>query len=115
MLALFLLHLGCIAGERFSEVKRTGLGMVAFAVVFPVLAGGLGVLVGHWVGLSVGGATLLGVLCASASYIAAPAAVGIALPRANLALPIAASLGVTFPFNLAVGIPLLLSIANALN
>ena len=115
MLALFLLHLGCIAGERFAEVKRAGFGMVAFALVFPPVVGSVGVLVGHTVGLSVGGATLMGVLCASASYIAAPAAVGIALPKANLALPIAASLGVTFPFNLAAGIPLLLGIANALS
>lgn len=114
MLALFLLHLGCIAGERFAEVRRSGAGMFAFALVFPFLVGCAGVVTGHTVGLSAGGATLLGVLCASASYIAAPAAVGIALPKANLALPIAASLGVTFPFNLAVGIPLLLSLAHAI-
>lgn len=115
MLALFLLHLGCIAGERFAEVKRAGVGMVAFALLFPVVTGTIGVVTGHMTGLSIGGATLLGVLCASASYIAAPAAVGIALPRANLALPIASSLGVTFPFNLAIGIPLLLEIATRLH
>ena len=63
--------------------------------------------------LSVGGATVLGVLCASASYIAAPAAVGIALPKANPSLSITASLGVTFPFNLIVGIPLLNLIAKS--
>lgn len=114
MLALFLLHLGCIAGERFAEVKRAGVGMFLFGLGFPVVTGALGVAVGHSTGLSTGGATLLGVLCASASYIAAPAAVGIALQKANLALPIAASLGVTFPFNLAIGIPLLLEIATRL-
>lgn len=114
MLTLFLLHLGCIAGERFLEVKRAGIGMFVFGLGFPVAAGTLGVIVGHATGLSIGGSTLLGVLCASASYIAAPAAVGIALPKSNLALPIAASLGVTFPFNLAVGIPLLLDIATKL-
>ena len=114
MLALFLLHLGCIAGARFAEVRRAGIGMLVFGLGFPVIAGATGVFVGHMTGLSVGGSTLLGVLCASASYIAAPAAVSIALPQANLALPIASSLGVTFPFNLAVGIPLLLELASRL-
>ncbi|MEY5145185.1 MAG: hypothetical protein RL745_554 [Actinomycetota bacterium] len=114
LLALFLLHLGCIAGQRFSEVRKAGAGMVVFALVFPVFAGALGVLAADAVGLSVGGATVLGVLCASASYIAAPAAVGIAVPQANLALPISASLGVTFPFNLGLGIPLFYELAAAL-
>ena len=114
LLALFLLHLGCVAGQRFGEVRKAGFGMVAFAIVFPVFAGSLGVLAGHAVGLSIGGATVLGVLCASASYIAAPAAVGIAVPQANLALPISASLGVTFPFNLTLGIPLLYELAVVL-
>ena len=114
MLAIFLLHLGCIAGERFSEVRAAGPGMVIFAVLFPMLAGGAGVVAGHAAGLSTGGATMLGVLCASASYIAAPAAVSIAVPKANLALPIASSLGVTFPFNLCLGIPLLYELASQL-
>ena len=69
---------------------------------------------GSLAGLSVGGATVLGVLCASASYIAAPAAVGIALPEANPSLSITASLGVTFPFNLTLGIPIMYSLAKLL-
>jgi hypothetical protein len=72
----------------------------------------LGVIGGKIAGLSIGGATILGVLCASASYIAAPAAVGIALPNANPSLSITASIGVTFPFNLIVGIPLLHALAK---
>ena len=109
------MHLGCVAGERFADIKRAGVGMGLFAISFPLLAGSLGVLAGVAVGLSAGGATMMGVLCASASYIAAPAAVSIAVPDANQGLPIAASLGVTFPFNLIVGIPLIYAMAAALS
>jgi hypothetical protein len=84
-----------------------------FALIFPIFAGTLGVLAGTMVGLSVGGATILGVLSASASYIAAPAAVSIGLPEANAPLALMSSIGVTFPFNLLVGIPLYLEIARA--
>lgn len=112
ILAFFLLNLGQIAGEQLGEFKRTGLGLAVFAVVFPVIAGTVGAFAGTAAGLSVGGATILAVLCASASYIAAPAAVGIALPHANIATAIAPSLGVTFPFNLIVGIPLYATIAG---
>ena len=114
ILSLFLMHLGYLAGSQIHLVKETGLRLFLFAILFPVLAGTLGVIGGEIAGLSVGGATVLGVLCASASYIAAPAAVGIALPQANPSLSITASLGVTFPFNLIVGIPLLNLIAKNL-
>lgn len=114
ILALFLMHLGYLAGQRIHVIKETGFGLFIFALLFPILAGTLGVFGGQLAGLSVGGATILGVLCASASYIAAPAAVGIALPEANPSLSITASLGVTFPFNLVIGIPLLHSIAKLL-
>lgn len=106
ILSLFLMHLGYLAGAQIHLVRETGIELFFFALFFPVIAGALGVFGGHLAGLSIGGATVLGVLCASASYIAAPAAVGIALPTANLSLSITASLGVTFPFNLIVGIPL---------
>ncbi len=111
ILAFFLLNLGQIAGEQLGEFKRTGLGLAVFAILFPLFAGTLGAFAGTAAGLSIGGATILAVLCASASYIAAPAAVGIALPQANLATSIAPSLGVTFPFNLIVGIPLYATVA----
>ena len=104
-LSLFLLHLGYLAGSHISQLKEAGWTYICFAITFPILAGTMGVLAGHGSGLSIGGATVLGVLCASASYIAAPAAVGIALPDASKSLPIMASLGVTFPFNLILGIP----------
>ena len=83
-----------------------------FALIFPIITGALGVLVGHMVGLSIGGATILGVLSASASYIVAPAAISIGLPDANASLALMSSIGVTFPFNLLVGIPLYLEIAK---
>jgi len=108
ILALFLLQLGYQAGSRLGDIRRAGAGLVLFAVAFPILSGSAGVLVGHLCGLSVGGAAVLGILSASASYIAAPAAVSIALPEANPSTSIVTSLGITFPFNLIVGIPLLL-------
>jgi len=105
-LALFLLHLGYSAGCNFHEVKTVGLKLGIFAVIFPLIGGLIGVAAASAIGLSIGGATVLGVLCASASYIAAPAAVSIALPQANLSVALSASVGITFPFNLIVGIPL---------
>ena len=106
LLTIFLLTLGIKAGQNFGEFKKVGVPLTIASVVFPVLGGAMGGAVGSLIGLSVGGAAALAVLCASASYIAAPAAVGIALPEANGSIPITMSLGVTFPFNLLVGIPL---------
>jgi hypothetical protein len=85
-----------------------------FALVFPLIGGTLGVLAGWVSGMSAGGAALFGILCASASYIAAPAAVRLALPEANPALSLTASLGMTFPFNLIVGIPLIATLAQVI-
>jgi hypothetical protein len=111
-LALFLLHLGYLAGSNWGEIKKVGAMVGVFALIFPIFSGTLGVIVGTLVGLSLGGATILGVLCASASYIAAPAAVTIGLPEANAPLALTSSIGVTFPFNLLIGIPLYLEIAK---
>jgi len=106
VLTLFLLELGIVAGRRLPDVKKAGVGVVVFAVAFPVLAGFVGVSAGLLAGLSVGGAALLGVLSASSSYIAAPTAVRLALPEASPGIYLTASLGITFPFNLIAGIPL---------
>jgi hypothetical protein len=106
ILCLFMLEMGLLAAQRLAEVRRVGFFLVAFAVCMPVLYGLFGVLAGGAVGLSMAGATLLGALAASASYIAAPAAMRISLPEANPSLYLTASLGITFPFNLAFGIPL---------
>ena len=114
VLALFLMHLGYLAGSQIKVLREVGVGLFVFAIIFPLFAGTLGVISGVVAGLSVGGATVLGVLCASASYIAAPAAVQVALPEANPSLSITASLGVTFPFNLIIGIPVLYTLATKL-
>lgn len=113
VLTLFLLDLGMLTGSQLGAVRQAGPGLVVFAIVFPLLAGSAGVVVGSLVGLSVGGAMVLGVLCASASYIAAPAAVRLALPQAKPSITLASSLGMTFPFNLIIGIPVYLIIAEA--
>jgi hypothetical protein len=106
VLCLFMLEMGLVAGRRLAEVRAVGVFLIVFAICMPVIDGILGVLVGGFVGLSVGGATMLGVMAASASYIAAPAAMRISLPEANPSFYLTASLGITFPFNIAMGIPL---------
>ncbi len=106
VLAFFLLEMGLVAASRFGELRRTGPFLIGFAILMPLFGAALGVATGTTLGLSVGGVTLLATLYASASYIAAPAAMRVAVPQANPALSIGAALGVTFPFNLLVGIPL---------
>ena len=115
LLVLFLLHLGYLAGFNFSEVRKVGKPLIVFGLLFPVIVGVMGVALGGAIGLSVGGSTVLGVLCASASYIAAPAAVGVALPKANATLALMSSIGVTFPFNLIIGIPVYFKVAELLS
>jgi uncharacterized protein len=114
VLALFLLEMGIVAGRRLPDVKKAGFGLVAFSLGFPLVAGTLGVFVGEVTGLSLGGSVVLGVLTASASYIAAPAAVRLALPEASPGVYLTASLGITFPFNLIFGIPIMFALGNLL-
>jgi uncharacterized protein len=113
VLALFLLELGLVAGARLGELRRYGVGLVVFAVLAPLLLALLGALGGKLLGLSTGGVAIMATLAASASYIAAPTAMRIAVPQANAALSITAALGITFPFNVIVGIPLYLKLAQA--
>lgn len=113
-LTLFLLEMGLVAARRLRDLREAGLGLVAFAVVMPLLHGALGTWAGSAAGLSQGGAAVLGTMAASASYIAAPAAVRIALPQARPSLYLTTSLGVTFPFNLVLGIPAYFALARFL-
>ena len=113
-LVLFLLHLGYMAGSNFFEIKKVGAPLAFFGLIFPIFSGAIGVGVGSVIGLSVGGATMLGVLSASASYIAAPAAVSVALPQASPTIELMSSIGITFPFNLIIGIPLYYKFAELL-
>ncbi len=94
--------------------RRTGWFLLAFAILMPVFNGALGVALGKLAGMSFGGAVVLGVMSASASYIAAPAAVRVALPQANPAYYLTAAIGITFPFNLTLGIPIMYSLAQLL-
>lgn len=114
VLTLFLLEMGIVAGRRLPDIKQAGFGIVVFGIGFPLLSGSLGVVTGQLAGLSLGGAAVLGVLAASASYIAAPAAVRLALPEASPGIYLTASLGITFPFNLILGIPVLVSLSGLL-
>jgi len=114
VLVLFLLDLGVLAGERLERIRAAGWRLVVYAIALPVLFGILGALAGSWVGLSVGGVTVLATMVASASYIAAPAAVRVGLPDADQGLVLGAALGVTFPFNLVLGIPLYAELAGRL-
>ncbi len=104
-LAFFLLEMGLVVAGRLADLRRAGAFLVGFALLMPLVSGLLGIVTGEWLGLSVAGTALLATLYASASYIAAPAAMRIAVPEANPALSIGAALGVTFPFNLLLGIP----------
>jgi hypothetical protein len=95
-----------VAGRRLGDLGKVGPFLLVFGVLAPVVHGVVGASFGHFAGLSLGGATLLGVLAASASYIAAPAAMRLSLPDANPTLYLTSALAVTFPFNITVGIPI---------
>ncbi|MEI6719399.1 MAG: sodium-dependent bicarbonate transport family permease [Betaproteobacteria bacterium] len=114
VLAVFLLEMGLVAGGRLGDLRRAGLFLAAFGVVVPLCFACVGALVARAVGLSDGGTALLATMAASASYIAAPTAMRIAVPEANPALSIGVALGITFPFNITLGIPLYLRLAESL-
>ena len=114
VLALFLLEMGVVAGRRVGDLRKVGPFLVGFGILVPIVNGALGVFLGKLTGLELGGATLLGVLSSSASYIAAPAAIRMSLPEANPTLYLTSSLAITFPFNITFGIPIYLEIARLL-
>lgn len=114
VLALFLLELGLVAGGRLGEVKRFGAAVLVVGLGAPPILALVGAFVGVALGLSTGGVAIVATLAASASYIAAPTAMRIAVPQANAALSITAALGITFPFNIVIGIPLYIELAKAL-
>ena len=112
VLALFLLELGLVAGGRLGDVRRFGWSVVAIGLLVPVFLSLIGGLVGLSLGLSVGGIAIMATLAASASYIAAPTAMRIAVPEANAGLSIAIALGIVFPFNVTIGIPIYIRLAQ---
>lgn len=115
VLALFLLELGLVAGGRLAGLRRFGPAVLVIGLGAPPLLALAGAGVGLALGLTTGGIALLATLAGSASYIAAPTAMRIALPQADAALSITAALGVTFPFNLVIGIPLYIELARRLS
>ncbi|MBC8042255.1 MAG: sodium-dependent bicarbonate transport family permease [Rhizobacter sp.] len=114
VLTLFLLEAGLVTGRRLGDLSKAGPFLFGFGIVMPVLHACIGIVLGKAAGLSMGGATILGVLAASASYIAAPAAVRVALPTASPTYYLTASLAITFPFNILIGLPLYHAIAQAI-
>jgi uncharacterized protein len=106
LLSLFLLDMGIVAARRLGDLRKVGGTALAFAFLAPVLNAALGLGLAALLGLPRGDALLLVVLCASASYIAVPAALRIALPEANPGVYVTLSLALTFPFNILVGLPL---------
>jgi len=106
ILALFLLEMGLIAATQLGALKQNAVFLVLFGVLMPLFGATVGALLGRAIDLSPGGIFVLATLAASASYIAAPTAMRTAVPEANPALSLTASLAVTFPFNILVGIPI---------
>lgn len=112
VLCLFLLDMGLIAAKRMGALRSSGAVLLGFGVLAPLLHAALGVAVAHVLGLSKGDALLFVVLLASASYIAVPAALRIALPEANPSVYLPTALAVTFPLNIAVGLPVYMTVID---
>jgi uncharacterized protein len=106
VLTFFLLDMGLVAGRRIRDLQRTGSFLIAFAILVPIVNAALGILLAKLIHMPPGDALLFAVLCASASYIAVPAAMRLTVPEANPSLYISTALAVTFPFNISIGIPL---------
>lgn len=114
ILALFLLEMGLITARHLPGLKKVGPFIILFGVAWPLVSGAAGALLGILLGLSPGGIVMLTTMMASASYIAAPAAIRISVPDANPAISLGAALGITFPFNVAIGIPLYYTVIDRL-
>lgn len=106
MLAFFLLDIGLVAARKMGSLKNSGAFLIGFALAMPLLNAALGIGVARLIGMVPGDAILFAVLCGSASYIAVPAAMRLAVPEANPSLYVSMALAITFPFNLVLGIPL---------
>jgi hypothetical protein len=114
VLCLFLLDMGLVAARRLIQSRKITWRLVALAIVLPLVNGTIGTLVGALIGLDMASAAALGILAASASYIAVPAAMRLALPQADPGIYLSMSLGVTFPFNIIFGISIFAALAQAI-
>ncbi len=106
MLSFFLLDMGLLAAKKIGDLKKTGLFLPSFAILVPIVNACVGIVLARFIGLQPENALMFSVLCASASYIAVPAAMRLSLPDANPSLYVPMALAITFPFNITVGIPL---------
>lgn len=107
-LMFFLLDMGLVAARRIQDLKETGMFLIGFAILMPIANAVIGILLAKVIGMGQGDALLFAVLCASASYIAVPAAMRMTVPEANPSLYVSMALAITFPFNIIVGIPVYL-------
>lgn len=114
-LVIFLIEMGIITGQKLGDIKKAGVFLIIFAIVIPTLNGIIGVVVSTYLGLSVGGAMLFGLLLASASFIAAPSVLRTAIRKANPGLYITSALGITFPFNMIVLLPVMFILSTILH
>jgi uncharacterized protein len=107
-LMFFLLDMGLVAARRIQDLRQTGMFLISFAVMMPIANALIGIVLAHIIGMGQGDSLLFAVLCASASYIAVPAAMRMTVPEANPSLYVSMALAITFPFNIIVGIPIYL-------
>jgi hypothetical protein len=108
VLTFFLLDMGLVAARRIKDLQKTGIFLISFAILIPIVNAVIGLVIAWFIGMPRGDALLFSVLCASASYIAVPAAMRLTVPEANPSLYVSTALAVTFPFNIIVGIPIYL-------
>jgi uncharacterized protein len=108
VLTFFLLDMGLVAARRIKDLQKTGAFLIGFAILIPIVNATVGLLIAKFIGMPQGDSLLFSVLCASASYIAVPAAMRLTVPEANPSLYVSTALAVTFPFNIIIGIPLYL-------
>ena len=111
-IVIFMIEMGIIAGQRLEDIKKVGIFLTSFAIIMPTVNGIIGVLVSTALGLSLGGAVMFGLLLASASFIAAPAVLRHAIPQANPSLYITSALGITFPYNIIVLLPIMFTVST---
>lgn len=111
-IVIFLIEMGIIAGQRLDDIKKVGFFLIAFSIIMPTFNGVIGVLVATVLGLSLGGSVMFGLLLASASFIAAPAVLRHAIPQAKPSLYITSALGITFPYNIIVLLPIMFMVSS---
>ena len=115
VLTLFLIEMGIIAAKHIADFRSIGFKLIFLAIAIPLINGGIGVLLAVLVGMSEGDVIVLGTLAGSASFVAAPAVVRVALPTASPSQYLTTSIGITFPFLITLGIPMLIKVSELLS